>query len=231
MAPAVLVSVSLLRSLATRPWLERLPRALSQAQPTYFVLTGVTWTQQAKLTASDGASGDQFGSSVSLFGTTAVIGAPGNSAQGAAYVFTTTGFTWTQQAKLTASDGAAGDQFGISVAVSGPTAVVGASGSASNQGAAYIFTLAGTTWSQQAKLTASDAASGDQFGGSVSLSATTAVAGAIGKSGSTGAAYVFINSGTSWTQQAKLTASDGVNGDHFGASVSVSGDTALAGAH
>jgi len=195
-----------------------------------FVLTGVTWTQQAKLTASDGASGDQFGSSVSLFGTTAVIGAPGNSAQGAAYVFTTSGFTWTQQAKLTASDGAAGDQFGVSVAVSGPTAIVGASGSASNQGAAYIFTLAGTTWSQQAKLTASDAAGSDQFGGSVSLSATTAVAGAAGKSGSTGAAYVFINSGTSWTQQAKLTASDGVNGDHFGASVSVSGDTALAGA-
>jgi uncharacterized protein (TIGR03437 family) len=195
-----------------------------------FVLSGVTWIQQAKLTASDGASGDQFGSSVSLFGTTAVIGAPGNSAQGAAYVFTTTGFTWTQQAKLTASDGAAGDQFGISVAVSGPTAVVGASGSASNQGAAYIFTLAGTTWSQQAKLTASDAASGDQFGGSVSLSATTAVAGAIGKSGGQGAVYVFINSGTNWTQQAKLTASDGASGDEFGFSVAVSGDTVLAGA-
>src|SRR5580704_5754672 len=69
-----------------------------------FVLSGVTWIQQAKLTASDGASGDQFGSSVSLFGGSVVIGAPGNSTQGAAYVFTTDGFTWTQQAKLTASD-------------------------------------------------------------------------------------------------------------------------------
>jgi uncharacterized protein (TIGR03437 family) len=195
-----------------------------------FVLSGVTWIQQAKLMASDGASGDQFGTSVSLFGGSAVIGAPGNSAQGAAYVFTTTGSTWTQQAKLTASDGAPGDQFGISVSMSGPTALVGASGSASHQGAAYIFTLAGTAWSQQAKLTASDAAAGDQFGGSVSLGATTAVAGALGKSGSTGAAYVFINAGTNWTQQAKLTASDGAGGDEFGYSVAVSGDTVLAGA-
>ncbi|MGD0302132.1 MAG: hypothetical protein ABSE86_34055 [Bryobacteraceae bacterium] len=195
-----------------------------------FVLSGTAWSQQAKLTASDGASGDQFGSSVSLFGTTAVIGAPGNSGQGAAYVFTTTGFTWSQQAKLTASDGAAGDQFGISVAASGPNVLVGASGSASNQGAAYVFASAGSTWTQQAKLTASDAASGDQFGLSVSLSGTTAVAGASGKSGSTGAAYVFVSSGTSWTQQAKLTASDGASGDEFGFSVAVDGDTLVSGA-
>jgi uncharacterized protein (TIGR03437 family) len=195
-----------------------------------FVLSGVTWSQQAKLTASDGVSGDQFGSSVSLSGGTAVIGAPGNSGQGAAYVFTTTGSTWTQQAKLTASDGAAGDQFGVSVAVSGASALVGASANASNQGAAYVFTSSGSAWTQQAKLTPADAAGGDQFGASVSLSGTTAVAGAAGKSGSTGAAYVFINSGTSWTQQAKLKASDGVSGDQLGFSVSVSGDTVLAGA-
>ena len=195
-----------------------------------FVLSGGAWSQQAKLTASDGASGDQFGTSVSLDGQTAVIGATGNSGQGAAYVFVQSGSTWTQQAKLTASDGASGDQFGISVAISGATAVVGASASASNQGAAYIFTFAGSTWSQQAKLTASDAASGDQFGGSVSLSGTTAVAGAMGKSRSQGAVYVFTSSGTTWTQQAKLTASDGVSGDLFGYSIAVSGNTLLAGA-
>lgn len=196
-----------------------------------FVLSDGIWSQQAKLTASDGVGGDQFGTSVSVDGQTAVIGASGsNSSQGSAYVFVGSGSSWSQQAKLVASDGASGDQFGVSVAVSGNTALVGASGNASGQGAAYIFTLAGTTWSQQAKLIASDAASGDQFGASVSLSGTTAVAGAAGKSGSTGAAYVFISSATTWTQQAKLTASDGVSGDKFGFSVAVSGDTVLAGA-
>ena len=195
-----------------------------------FVFSNGAWSQQAKLTAADGVSGDQFGTSVSLDGQTAVIGASGSAGQGAAYIFAQSGSTWTQQTKLTASDGAAGDQFGVSVATSGPMAIVGASGSASHQGAAYIFALAGATWSQEAKITASDAAAGDQFGGSVSLSATTAVAGALGKSGSTGAAYVFINSGTNWTQQAKLTASDGASGNEFGYSVAVSGDTVLAGA-
>ncbi len=196
-----------------------------------FVFSGGAWGQQAKLTASGGGIGDQFGSSVSVDGATAVIGASGvNSAQGAAYVFAQSGTTWTLQAKLTAADGAAGDQFGVSVAVSGASAVVGASGSASGPGAAYVFAGAGSAWSQQAKLTAADAAAGDLFGASVSLSGTTAVAGAAGKSGSTGATYVFINSGTSWSQQAKLTAADGVSGDLFGFSVSISGDTVLAGA-
>jgi len=196
-----------------------------------FVFSGGVWSQQAKLTASDGVSGDQFGSSVSVDGATAVIGASGaNSAQGEAYVFMQSGSTWTLQAKITASDGAAGDQFGVSIAVSGASAVVGASGSASGQGAAYVFAAAGSAWSQQAKLTAADAAAGDLFGASVSLSGTTAVAGAAGKFVGTGAAYVFINSSTSWSQQAKLTAADGASGDLFGFSVSISGDTVLAGA-
>ncbi len=196
-----------------------------------FVFSNGAWSQQTKLTASDGASGDQFGTSVSLDGQTAVIGAPGgNSGQGAAYVFAQSGSTWTQQAKLTASDGSSGDQFGISVAVSGSTTVIGASASASGQGSAYIFTLAGSTWNQQAKLTASDAAAGDEFGGSVSLSGSTAVAGAAGKSAGQGAVYVFASSGTTWAQQAKLTASDGVSGDKFGYSVAVNGTTLLVGA-
>jgi uncharacterized protein (TIGR03437 family) len=196
-----------------------------------FVLTDGTWSQQAKLTALDGETGDLFGSSVSVDGQTAVIGAAGSiSGQGAAYVFVGSGSTWSQQAKVTVSGGASGDQFGVSVAVSGATAVIGASGSASGQGAAYIFAANGSAWSQQAKLTASDGASGDQFGASVSLSGTTAVVGAMGKSGGQGAAYVFISSGASWTQQAKLTASDGAGGDQLGFSVAVSGDTVLAGA-
>jgi uncharacterized protein (TIGR03437 family) len=196
-----------------------------------FVLSNGTWIQQAKLTASDGVSGDLFANSIAVDGDTAVIGAVGaNTFIGAAYVFVRSGTTWSQQAKLTSSDGAIGDGLGGSVAVSGNTVVAGASENASGLGAAYVFTAAGSTWSQQAKLTASDGASGDLFGGSVSLSGTTAVAGATGKSSGQGAAYVFISSGTSWAQRAKLTASDAASGNQFGSSVSVSGDTVLAGA-
>jgi uncharacterized protein (TIGR03437 family) len=195
-----------------------------------YVFAGGTWGQTAKLTASDGVNGDQFGSSVSLDGQTVIIGAPFNSGQGAAYVFTGSGSSWTQQAKLTAPDEAAGAQFGISVGVSGTTAVVGASASASGEGSAYVFTASAGAWSQQAKLTAADATSGDQFGVSVSISGTTVVAGAPVNAASQGAAYVFIGSGTAWTQQAKLTSADAAAGDRFGAAVAVSGDSVLAGA-
>ena len=104
--------------------------------------------------------------------------------QGSAYVFTRSGTTWTQQAKLTASDGAADDYFGYSVALSGDTALVGAYwddvGANYDQGSAYVFTRSGTTWTQQAKLTASDGAAGDHFGHSVALSGDTALVGATG---------------------------------------------------
>jgi FG-GAP repeat len=98
-----------------------------------------------------------------------------------------------QQAKLTASDGASGDNFGVSVAISGSTAVVGASFKNSQTGAAYVFVRSGTAWHQQAKLTASDGASRDFFGGSVTLLASTAVVGAPGNNSGTGAAYVYVN--------------------------------------
>jgi hypothetical protein len=203
------------------------------------VRSGTTWSQQAKLTASDGVSGDDFGLSVAISGSTAVVGAPGlgfSSNTGAAYVFVpkvTFPFGWSQQAKLTASDGAAGDNFGTSVAISGSTAVVGASGKSSSTGAAYVFVRSGTTWSQQAKLTASDAASNDFFGTSVAISGSTAVVGAFGNNSNTGAAYVFVPKVTfpfGWSQQAKLTASDGVSLDDFGISVAISGSTAVVGA-
>ncbi len=115
--------------------------------------------QQAELTASDGASGDFFGGSVSISGNTVVVGAPGkNTNTGAAYVFVRSGTTWTQQAELTASDGVSGDSFGWSVSVYGNTVVVGSPWQNINTGAAYVFVRSGTTWSQQAELTASDAA-------------------------------------------------------------------------
>lgn len=113
-----------------------------------FVPNGTTWSQQAELTASDGAANDYFGYSVSVSASTIVVGADGfpvgsSSLQGAAYVFSQSGTTWSQQAELTASDGAANDEFGYSVSVSDSTIIVGASnhavGSNSDQGAAYVF--------------------------------------------------------------------------------------------
>ncbi|HEX9696866.1 MAG TPA: FG-GAP repeat protein [Actinomycetota bacterium] len=201
-----------------------------------FTRSGTTWTQQAKLTASDAAAGDQFGFSVSVSGDTAVVGSllddDAGSNSGSAYVFTRTGSTWTQQAKLTATDAAAGDQFGFSVSVSGDTAVVGSlldDDAGSNSGSAYVFIRSGSTWTQQAKLTATDAAAGAQFGVSVSVSGDTAVVGSWFDDSFSGSAYVFSRSGSTWTQQAKLTATDAAAFDQFGVSVSVSGDTAVVG--
>src|SRR6266851_5100778 len=134
-----------------------------------------------------------------------------------------------QQAKLTASDGVPGDTFGVSVAISGSTAVVGASFKNSQTGAAYVFVRSGTAWSQQAMLTASDGFSFDRFGTSVAIFGPTVVVGAFGQNSETGAAYVFVRSGTAWHQQAKLTASDGKRGS-FGNSVAISGSTMVVGA-
>ncbi len=196
-----------------------------------FTRSGSTWSQQQKLTASDAATSDYFGFSVAISGDTVVAGAWGKSSSaGAAYVFTRSGSTWSQQQKLTASDGASGDRFGISVALAGETLVAGAHTANNATGAAYVFTRSGSTWSQQQKLTASDTAAGDRFGWSVAISGDTIVAGTYFQAGYTGAAYVFTRSGSTWSQQQKLTASDAATDDCFGYSLAVSGDTVVAGA-
>jgi hypothetical protein len=125
------------------------------------------------------------------------------------------------------------------VALSGDTALVGAyfdDDAGSDAGAAYVFVRSGTSWSQQDKLIASDAAAADLFaGGLIALDGDTALIGAPfdDDAGSqSGSAYVFVRSGTSWSQQEKLTASDAADGDGFGAtSVALSGDIALIGAY
>ena len=216
----------------------------NQGSAYVFTRSGSTWTQEAKLTAGDGAVGDRFGSSVALDGDTALVGAypdavGGNSYQGSAYVFTRSGNTWTQQAKLVAADGAASDYFGWSVAVDGDTALVGAVldavGANSFQGSVYVFARSGTTWTQQAELTAGDGETYDLFGTSVALDGDTALVGAygdnVGAASDQGSAYVFTRSDTTWTQQAKLVAGDGARGDEFGYSVALDGDTALVGAY
>ncbi|NOT01042.1 MAG: PKD domain-containing protein [Phycisphaerales bacterium] len=212
-----------------------------------FVRSGGVWTEQQKLTASDGEPRDEFGFSVSVSGDTAVVGArfdddacPSvlNCSAGSAYVFVRNGEVWTEQQKLTASDAASFDSFGVSVAVSGNTAVVGAvfdADAGSNSGSAYVFVRSGSVWTEQQKLTASDAAAGDLFGISVADSGDTAVVGASknclqNPNCGSGSAYVFVRSGSVWTELRKLTAPDGAAGDEFGYSVSVSGDTAVVGA-
>jgi len=216
---------------------------LNQGSAYVFVRSGSSWTQQDKLTASDGAANDLFGRSVAISGNYALVGASfddvgADTDQGSAYIFVRSGSSWTQQAKLTASDGAGSDRFGESVAISGDYALLGAFnddvGGDTDQGSAYVFVRSGSSWTQQAKLTASDGAAFDSFGSSVAISGNYALLGAlsddIGGDTDQGSAYVFVRSGSSWTQQAKLTASDGAGGDNFGISVALSGDHALVGA-
>jgi hypothetical protein len=196
------------------------------------------FAQETKLTASNGAASHRFGGSVAISADTAVVGAPDasgpNGNQGAAYVFARSGTAWYQQAMLTASDGAGFDYFGASVAIDGNTAVVGAPGASGpngDQGAAYVFARSGTAWTLQQKLTASDGVSDlypADFGSSVAISWNTVV---VGMPGATidyypvGAAFVFVRSGTSWTQQQKLTVSDDATVVYYGWKVAISGST------
>lgn len=197
-----------------------------------FVNSGGAWSQAQKLTASDGAPNDWFGQSVALDGDTALIGGSQylNFGNGVAYVFVRSGGTWSESQKLTASDGVGRDQFGISVALEGSTALIGAYGAAFYQGAAYVFTEADGSWAEAQKLVASDASMNADFGVSVALDGTTALLGAYGDTSYQGAAYVFTYDGSSWTQAQKLTADDGAANDHLGISVALDGDTALVGA-
>ena len=201
-------------------------------------------TQTAKLTASDGASGDYFGRTVSVDGDTIVVGADEDlDGGGSAYVFVKPSGGWetaTETAKLTAYDGAANDRFGASVSVDGDTIVVGAyldDDNGFHSGSAYVFVKPSAGWAtanETAKLTASDGAANDWFGASVSVDEDTIVAGAHQDLGSAGSAYVFVKPATGWgnaTEVAKLTASDRAAQDYFGGSVSVEGDTIVVGAH
>jgi Bacterial Ig-like domain (group 3)/FG-GAP repeat len=211
-----------------------------------FVLSGGTWSQQGSiLTGSDETGGDLFGRSLALSGDggTALIGASGaGGSAGAAYVFTRSGSSWSQQAgPLTPTGGAANDAFGTAAALSldGDTALVGADARSSNRGAGYVYTRSGSTWSQQGSaLVASNATANDQLGISAALSADgdTALLGAYGRGGNRGAAFVFTRSGAAWSQQGSALSppagSDPAGNAEFGVSVDLTadGDTAMIGA-
>src|SRR5262249_23032652 len=141
-------------------------------------------------------------------------GAYGNASfQGAAYVFVRSGSAWTQQQKLTASDGVTNDAFGTSVALSGDTAIVGADGEASYQGAAYVFVRSGSAWTEQSELTASHGTAGDAFGTSVAVDGNTVVVGSPWHSSSQGAAYVLSsNNGDACSTAAQCASGHCVDG-------------------
>jgi len=193
-------------------------------------------------TSNDGDGDDYFGATVSISGNYAIVGAPfddvgGNMDQGSAYVFINTGTTWVQQTKLTASDGAALDYFGRKVSIHGNYAVISAPQSyttASNQGSAYIFMKSGTSWIQQAILTASDGDENAFFGYGAFMFEDYVIIGSPGKkvgpNSNQGSAYVFQRNGSTWTQQAILLAADGNAEDFFGTSVSMNGLYVVVGA-
>ena len=202
------------------------------------------WIQQQQFTSQDPpAVGENFGASVveDATGDTALVAnssstVGANADQGAVYVFTRSGSTWSQQAKLIALDGATEDQFGSAIAISpdGGTALIGAPGH-QNLGAAYIFGRSGSGWAQQSELTQPGGGSaGDTFGSSVAIAGGTALVSnpalQAGPAAGDGAVYVFTGSGAAWVPRATLASEVAL--DNFGASVSLSssGDTALVGA-
>jgi hypothetical protein len=215
-----------------------------------FKREGSAWIEQAKLIASDTEEYDEFGYSVCINGDYAIVGAPyddtdgyGDSDSGAAYIFKRDGSAWIEEAKLVPGDTEAYNYFGNSVSISGDYAIVGAPYNDAggyggyDTGAAYIFKRDGSSWIEEAKLIAGDAADYDYFGYSVSISGDYAIVGASGHDeggyggySDSGAAYIFKRDGSSWIEEVKLIPADTEASDYFGSSVALSGDHAIVGA-
>jgi hypothetical protein len=218
----------------------------SQAGAAYvYVLSGGVWTQQAVLLANDGAVADKFGYSVAISENTVVVGSYNDdsplSNAGSAYVFVRSGTTWTFQQKLTGSDSTADDQFGTGVAIQGETIVVGANHADlpgnSEAGSAYLFRRTGSVWAQTQKFIPVQGPNGvilgDHLGESAAMSGDKIVLGAPGDDNpftAAGAVYVFAETGGSYALQQKLTIPSGANGDSFGNSVAIEGNTLVGGA-
>ena len=199
-----------------------------------------TWTEEAKLLASDGAANDRFGNAVAISGDLIAIGACGDADHGeysgSVYVYRFDGQTWVEEAKLQAADGEPLDYFGDSIDVCDGLVLVGARGPAGEgerPGSAYIYRYDGETWLQEASLSGDAGETRDYFGYSVAISDDLAAVGAVWEDENgekSGAVYAYRFDGSEWNEEAKLLADDGAAGDWFGASVSVSGDVLLVGA-
>jgi len=229
------------------------PAPIYRAGKVYvFVNSAGTWTQTQTLTATPASPpppnwSDFFGWSLSLSGDTLLVGAPFMLDQtlgpiGAAYVFTQSGGTWTQTQELTASDAFVTDYFGWAVKLVGDTAVIGANshnrGANGTEGAAYVFVNSGGAWAQTQELEPGDGSPGDgrQFGSSIAFDGTTLLIGAPSYDWTSsnvyipGEAYVFANTGGTWTETQILEPDDSADGDQFGYAVALDGTTALVGA-
>ena len=206
-----------------------------------FVSEKGVWEQQAKLTPDDAEAGDSFGKSVAIHKHTAIVGAhldnDGGSKSGSAYIFVRDGNNWTQQAKLTASDAAARDEFGTSVSISGSTAIVGSpldDDAGGKSGSVYIFASNGGVWTERAKLTASDAAAGDEFGRAIAIDVNRAIVGARlhdARKPDSGAVYAFSRVAGVWIEQSKTVHKKEAEADEFGNAVAISEDFAIIGAY
>jgi len=196
-------------------------------------LPGLGWSELALLECENFNADKDFGFSLAISGTTAVAGAPTYDGydvnSGAAYVFEDTSAEgewsqWQQHPVLAADNASANDYFGWSVAINeaADTIVIGAKGTDSGAGSAYVFTLSGGQWSQAAELVASDRSDGDAFGTSVAISGQTVIVGAPVKY----AAYVFSPGSEGWSEDQKLSSVS----MYFGASVSIDEDTVVVGA-
>lgn len=252
-------------------------RTASDAGAVYvFTRSGGAWTQQAYVKPTNAYAASYFGWSIALSddGSTLASGAPGESNSnagvnpssnthsannaGAAYVFTRSGSTWSQQVYLKSSNATAEDNFGTALALngSGSTLAVGSpyesssatgingsqsDNSASTAGAAYVFTRSGSTWSQQAYVKASNTGTGDNFGAQLALdntgntlavgapyeaSSSTGVGGtqSNNSTANAGAAYIFARSGSTWSQQAYVKASNTNTNDNFASALALSSD-------
>jgi len=210
-----------------------------------FNRAGGNWTDVQRLLPPDAQPvpgiARSFGAAIAMTADTIVVGDENktegsNQFQGAAYVYVLSGGTWTFQQKLTASDGAAQDNFGQSVAISGDTIIVGSPnddvGAVLNQGSAYIFTRSGATWTQQPRLNSADGADSDRFGRSVAIDETTAIVSApgadIGTTFSAGAVYTFNRAGAAFTQSQKLFSTE-ADVFVFGESIALAGDNLVVG--
>ncbi|MBN1465677.1 T9SS type A sorting domain-containing protein [candidate division KSB1 bacterium] len=205
-----------------------------------FKRNGADWIEEAILAAGDATWGHNFGRSVCIYKNHVLVGASmddeNGDDSGAAYIFKRDGESWTEEAKLIASDGGAGDAFGFSVAMYENYAAIGAWGDDDNgedSGSAYIFQYDDTSWNEMAKLTPGDPVAADRFGESISINGDRVVVGALlsdGNETDAGAAFLFERVGYSWKEVKKLFASNGKTGDYFGLAVAVDGDHVLIGA-
>ncbi|HEX2622116.1 MAG TPA: FG-GAP repeat protein [Phototrophicaceae bacterium] len=204
-----------------------------------FTRSDGSWTQQQTLVPDDVETHKYFGEDIAISGNTVAVASEyydvdNDPTYGAVYVYTTDGTTWTQQQELTESVEPDHNTFARSLDLEENTLVVGSDYDNNQRGSAYVFTRAGDTWTEQQRLIASDGAALDGFGWSVSIAGNHLVIGAlIDKVGSNifqGSAYVFTYDGAAWIEQEHLTASDGEEGDEFGWSMSMSGNTVVIGA-